>query len=145
MIKQHPFIMFGILLTILVYSNWLLIFVGPTPWGIIYKENQGDWLQWFGTLISGFIGGLFTFLGVKITIDNEKVKSNYENKKLVLPLIKIKESEYDYRWTYLQFDFIFTQERKKDLQDTAHVTIKIRNVGERIIQSIYWRFLFNLF
>ena len=30
-----------------------------------------DWLGFLGSIISGIIGGLFTFLGVKVTIKND--------------------------------------------------------------------------
>lgn len=37
-----------------------------------------DWLGFLGSIISGIIGGLFTFLGVKVTIKNDNKKRKKE-------------------------------------------------------------------
>lgn len=37
-----------------------------------------DWLSFLGSILSGVIGGLFTFLGVKVTIDNDNKKRKKE-------------------------------------------------------------------
>lgn len=37
-----------------------------------------DWLNFLGSILSGIIGGLFTFLGVKVTIDNDNKKRKKE-------------------------------------------------------------------
>lgn len=34
-----------------------------------------EWLSFFGSILGGLIGGIFTFLGVKITINNENKKT----------------------------------------------------------------------
>lgn len=33
--------------------------------------NDGDWIQFWGGYFGSIIGGIFTFVGVKITIKNE--------------------------------------------------------------------------
>ena len=43
-----------------------------------------DWVSFAGSILSGLIGGLFTFLGVKATINHEKKKiKNEENRKVL--------------------------------------------------------------
>ena len=37
-----------------------------------------EWLGFLGSIISGIIGGLFTFLGVKVTIKNDEKKRKKE-------------------------------------------------------------------
>ena len=55
-----------------------------------------DWLGFLGSIISGIIGGLFTFLGVKVTVKNDDKKRKKEEldevveKSHVLKLLIIK-------------------------------------------------------
>lgn len=93
------------------------------------------------SILGGIIGGLFTYRGVKITIDNDRKRSNFENKKNVLPLLKLNIEEYDYKNKYIQFDFIFTDESKarkrKDILNTQNITFSINNVGMRELYDLY--------
>ena len=93
------------------------------------------------SIIGGIIGGLFTYIGVKITINNDKKRADFENKKNVLPLLKLETEEYDYKNKYIQFDFLFTsgsnQRKRKNIPDTANVTFSINNVGTRELYDLY--------
>ncbi|QSX09556.1 hypothetical protein J0B03_05700 [Alkalibacter rhizosphaerae] len=125
----------------LTYFSWAFISLKIIPLGVVSEGNRGEWLQWLGSIYSGGIGGLFTYLGVKFTIDKNNEKRDYENKRTVLPLIKIESGVYDYKWTYIQFDFLLTEESKyrerKDIPDTANATICINNVGQRELYDMY--------
>ncbi|MGD6870920.1 hypothetical protein ACQCU1_01850 [Sutcliffiella horikoshii] len=133
------------LIILIIFSFWfsyVFIFV-QTPWGIISSESSGDWLQWMGGVVGGIIGGVFTFLGIKITLGHQRKDIEYENKRRALPLIDIKTGieEYDYRNKYIQFDFLLTEESKsrarKDIEDTAKITIGVDNVGLRELYDLY--------
>ncbi|MGN1379181.1 MAG: hypothetical protein ACI4XR_02135 [Bacilli bacterium] len=93
------------------------------------------------SIIGGLIGGLFTYIGVKITINNEKKQSDFENKKNVLPLLKLDTEEYDYKNKYIQYDFIFTDEckkrKRKNIPDTENITFSINNVGMRELYDLH--------
>lgn len=93
------------------------------------------------SILGGIIGGLFTYIGVKITINNDKKRADFENKKNVLPLLKLETEEYDYKNKYIQFEFLFTDESKqrkrKDIPDTANITFSINNVGMRELYDLY--------
>ena len=69
--------------------------------------DRYDWLAFIGAAIGGIIGGLFTYIGVKITIEDNKRTHELENQKNVLPLIKLENIEYDYKYKYISFDFFY--------------------------------------
>jgi len=114
-------------------------------------------LNLLGGAIGGIIGGLFTFFGVKMTINKEDKDKRLEDKKRVLPLLKLSESKYDYRYNYITCDFVTTEESKKrirkNISDTATITFSINNVGERElydlticnIDSVYFKTNSNLY
>lgn len=58
-----------------------------------------------------------------------------------MPMLKLEKGEYDYRHKYIQFDFTFTEESKnrdrKDIPNTANVTINIKNIGQRELLNLY--------
>ena len=87
-------------------------------------------ITFFGATIGGIIGGLFTYKGVKITIEDNKRVHELENKKNVLPLIKLEKLEYDSKYKYIPFDFLYTNESKKrkrkDIADTEHISFMIK-------------------
>lgn len=93
------------------------------------------------SIIASMIGGALTLFGVYLTIEDSKKEKANETKRLVMPMLKIKASEYDYKWKYIQFDFNFTEESKarerKDIPDTEHITINIKNVGKRELCDLY--------
>lgn len=93
------------------------------------------------TILGSFIAGILTLLGVIITIkenNNDKIK---ETKRLIKPLLKISATEYDYKWKYIQFDFNLTDESKnrdrKDISDTASITLNFKNIGQRELCDFY--------
>lgn len=94
-----------------------------------------------GASIGGIIGGLFTFFGVKITINDSKKQHDLENKKTVLPLLKLKQVEYEYNYKYIEFDFYYTAESKdrerKNLYHTPVISFSINNIGERELYDLY--------
>lgn len=99
-IEKHPikFLVF-FLFVLFIFSFWfsyLFIFV-KTPIGVISNDFSADWLQWIGAFMSGAIGGIFTFVGIKITLDNQRKEIQFENKRKALPLIEIKNGQKDYK------------------------------------------------
>ena len=52
------------------------------------------------SILGGLVGGLFTYFGVKKTINNDNKKYDFENKKKVLPLLKPNIEEFDYKNIY---------------------------------------------
>lgn len=92
-------------------------------------------------IIASVIAGALTLCGVYLTIEDNKKEKAIENKRLVMPMLKISASEYDYRHQYIQFDFIFTDEsvlrERKNISDTATVTIEIKNVGQRELYDLH--------
>lgn len=128
--------------TIIFYFDFFNI---PSRMGWTSTMNSKIWLEciftYTVTILSAIIGAFITIKSVKLSIeDQEKVRIE-ENKKKALPLLKIdKEEHYDYRYQYFQFNCIFTEESKererKDLSDTARVTLKINNVGMRELYNL---------
>lgn len=143
-IEKHPikFLVF-FLFVLFIFSFWfsyLFIFV-KTPIGVISNDFSADWLQWIGAFMSGAIGGIFAFVGIKITLDNQRKEIQFENKRKALPLIEIKNGQKNYKNKYIQFDFCFTEESKirkrKDIEDTAEIAICLENVGLRELYDLY--------
>ncbi|MGM0828082.1 MAG: hypothetical protein ACQEU4_07680 [Bacillota bacterium] len=131
-----------VLFIISFWSSYFLVFVkSPIGLGVISKDLSSDWLQWMGAFIGGAIGGIFAFVGIKITLENQRKEIQFENKRKALPLIDIKVGEYDYKNKYIQFDFCFTKEsherERKNIPDTANVTIALENVGLREMYDLY--------
>lgn len=93
------------------------------------------------SIIASVIAGALTLLGVYLTIEENKKEKKSDTKRLVMPMLKIFRSEYDYKWKYIQFDFNFTEESKlrerKDIPDTENITISIQNVGQRELGDLY--------
>ena len=92
-------------------------------------------------IIASVVAGTLTLFGVYLTIEDNKKEKVTETKRLVMPMLKISESKYDYKWKYLQFDFNFTDESKmrerKDIPNTENITINIENVGQRELHDLY--------
>jgi len=118
----------------------------PTKLGWAKKMNVSIWLEiimTYGvTIIVAIIGALVTIKSVQLSIDLQEERQLEEKKKEVLPLLKLeKGKENDYTYKYLQFDFLFTDESKnrkrKDIPNTANVTIKIKNIGMRELYDFY--------
>jgi hypothetical protein len=130
------------LFLIFFWFSYIFVFVkSPIGLGVISKDSSSDWLQWMGAFTGGAIGGIFAFMGIKITLENQRKEIQFENKRKALPLIDIKVGEYDYKNKYIQFDFCFTKEsyerERKNIQDTANVTITLENVGQREMYDLY--------
>lgn len=121
-------------------------------WGIDYcnipsrigldigRFNFGFWSM-YTTIIGGVLAGVLTLYGVIETIRAQHLEQKEEAKRLVMPMLKIENGKYDYRWKYIQFDFDLTKESKmrerKDIADTAVVTIEIKNVGSRELCELF--------
>lgn len=118
----------------------------PSKIGWINNINSNEWLNIIFTytvgILSALIGAYMTIRSVKMSIDEQEKVRKEEEKKKALPLLKINaEKEYDYRYKYMQFSCFFTEESKerkrKDIPDTANVTIKLENVGMRELYDLY--------
>lgn len=117
----------------------------PSRIGWINTMDSKIWLEcifnYTVTILSAIIGAFITIQSVKLSInDQEKVRIE-ENKKKALPLLKIDNAEhYDYRYKWVRFNCIFTEESKererKDISNTARVTLKINNVGMRELYNL---------
>ena len=66
------------------------------------------------TILGSIISGTLTLYGVIITIKENRNDKVEETKGMIKPLIKITSAKYDYKWKYIQFDFNFTDESKKE-------------------------------
>lgn len=118
----------------------------PSKMGWINKINSNEWLNVTFTyivgILSAMIGAYMTIRSVKLSIEEQERIRIEENKKKALPLLKVSiEEQYDYRYKYFQFDCLFTEESKKrkrkDIVDTAKVSIKLENVGMRELYDLY--------
>lgn len=129
--------------TIVFYIDYFNI---PSKLEWTKNMNSNIWLEcivtYFVTILSTIIAAFVTIRSVKMSIEAQDEVRIEENKKKALPLLKIeKEDSYDYRYKYLQFECLFTEESKerkrKDISDIANVTIKIKNVGMRELYDLY--------
>lgn len=118
----------------------------PTRLGWTNNMNSSIWLECtvtYGlTMITTVAGALVTIKSVQLSIELQEDKRLEEKKKEVLPLLKVaKEESYDYTYKYLQFDFLFTDESKKrerkNIFNTANITIKINNIGMRELYDFH--------
>lgn len=141
---KHPiWFLISLLIVLFIVSFWFTyIFVfSQSPVGVISNESSSDWLLWIGSFIGGALGGIFAFVGIRITLENQRKEVRYENKRKALPFIDINRGEYDYKNKNIQFDFCFTKESKKrkrkDIPDTAKITISIENVGMREMYNLH--------
>lgn len=124
----------------LFWVTYSFIFIS-SPIGIIEPRYNSDWLQWMSGIIGGIIGGVTTFIGIKMTISNERELIEFENKKKALPMIELSEGENSYTNKYIQVDFCFTNEsnerERKNIVDTENITIRFRNVGLRELYDFH--------
>lgn len=137
-------VLIAIFFPIIMY--YLDYFDIPSKFGWTNNLKSSEWLNVIFTyvigLISAMIGAFMTIHSVKLTINTQEKSRINDNKKQALPLLKVEpEKEYDYRYKYIQFDCLFTEESKlrirKDIVDTANVTIKLKNVGMRELYDLY--------
>lgn len=125
-----------VLILIIDYFNWLSHLIE------FQMDNFNDTLVIaVVTILGSFIAGTLTLYGVIVTIQenrNDKVK---ETKDLIKPLLKTTSAKYDYKWKYIQFDFNFTNEsrqrERKDISDTAKITLNFKNIGQRELYNFY--------
>ena len=68
-IKKHKLFCFVLSLTIILIP---IIFLTPSKFGILQKNDAQTWVSYAG----GIIGGIFTLIGVILTIEDQ-----YEQKK----------------------------------------------------------------
>lgn len=108
---------------------------------IMTNFDQTDTLSYGGTIIGSVIAGAVTLLGVLFTILAQREDQKEENKRLVMPMLKISTDEYDYKHKYIQFDTYLTEESKKrkrkNIADTKSLTIKVTNIGQRELLEMY--------
>jgi len=118
----------------------------PSQLGWSKSMDVSVWLEvimtYVVTIIAAVIGAVVTIKSVQLSINLQEQNRLEEKKKDVLPLLKVeREKEYDYRYKYLQFDCLFTEESKarerKNLANTAHATIRIKNIGMRELYDFY--------
>lgn len=137
-------VLIAIFFPIIMY--YLDYFDIPSKFGWTNNLKSSEWLNVIFTyvigLISAIIGAFMTIHSVQLTINTQEKSRINDNQKQALPLLKVEpEKEYDYRYKYIQFDCLFTEESKlrtrKDIVDTASVTIKLKNVGMRELYDLY--------
>ena len=104
------------------------------------KLNSSFWSN-YSALLGGIIGGALTLIGVVATIDENRKEQREEAIRLVMPMLKLFPADYDYKWQYIQFDANLTEEShlrpRKDIEDTAHVSFEIHNIGSRELHELY--------
>lgn len=62
-----------------------------------------EWLSFFGSIIGGLIGGLFTYFGVVLTIkQQEKNRKLEEEEKIKKKRKSIFQSVLDWKWIILK-------------------------------------------
>lgn len=142
-------ILFWIAIMIVVFPTtiyYLDYFNIPSKYGWNKNMDSDIWLGniiLYGvTILSASIGAFVTIRSVKLSIEEQEKVRISENKKKALPLLRVKgEEEYDYRYKYIQFSCLFTEESKsrkrKDIVDTAKVTIRLDNVGMRELYDLW--------
>ena len=111
-------IKFGILITIGIFIitagiSLLINIILTTTIPLNFKvAHDNDWIGYYGSVAGSLISGLVTFLGIYITIKNEKYKE-YDNKRMeILPFIKYTLEDIEYR----------KNEKYKNL-DTFHINL----------------------
>lgn len=142
--SKHPILSLIIFLALLFcisfWFSYIFVFV-ESPIGIISSDLADSWLQWLGAFIGGAIGGIFAFAGIKITLENQRKEIEFENKRKALPFIDVKAGQYEYKHRYIQLDFCLTEESKererKDIPDTAKITLSLENVGLRELYDLH--------
>lgn len=109
--------------------------------GVPVERFNGTLISAVVAIIASIIAGALTLYGVYLTIEDNKMEKRAETKRLVMPMLKIFRTEYDYKWKYIQFDFNFTEESKsrerKDIENTENISINIQNVGQRELYELY--------
>ena len=88
-----------------------------------------DWLAFAGSIIGGIIGGLFTFLGVKLTIKHDDYKKKKEEQKKIL--------EAKPRLEVVDFKEVGKHKNSKSDMDVICLTIKGVNKNDRRLEFIY--------
>lgn len=108
---------------------------------IITSYTNQDALSYGGDIIGSVIGGSVTLLGVIWTIVMQREDQKEENIRLVKPLLRVTEGDYDYKHKYIQFDANLTDESRnrprKDIANTAHITVNIKNEGQRELIDLH--------
>lgn len=135
----------GIIILFPIIIFYMDLFNFPSKMGLTNNVNYYEWLNIIFTysvsILSALIGAYMTIRSVKLSIsEQEKVRKEDEKKK-ALPLLKISEGLYDYRHKYIQFNCFITNESnkrvRKDIEDTANITIRLINVGMRELYDLY--------
>lgn len=134
-LKKYKKVYMALIIIVVAFPAVILL---KSPIGIIPRNIGVEIINYGGNIIGGFIG----LVGIYITLEYENNKTRYENKQKVIPLLEIKPIKiYEYIYKYIQFDFMFTKEswkrERKNIEDTATVSIAIKNVGYRELYDLY--------
>jgi hypothetical protein len=80
-----------------ISKQFLLSLIGIiTVFTILFLNDlSAKMVGFWGSIIGGIIGGLFTYLGVRDTIRNERIASYGNNLKSILPLLLDMEKQVD--------------------------------------------------
>lgn len=108
-------------------------------WGVPVHHLNSDLWAIIIALISSFIAGGLTLLGVKVTLDEQHSQQMEENRKLVMPMLWLEEDTYDERRRNISFDLEPTDENKqeKNISRSAALSLKITNVGARELRHMH--------
>lgn len=136
MVKKHKSIFLYI--TLIAIAIPIIVLV-PSKYGIIPLDIGKEIVGYIASIMGGVIG----IAGVYVTLNHENEKQSYENKRKALPLLDIlRADEYDYKYKYFDLDFLYTEEsrkrERKDIPDTASVSISVKNVGYRELYDLYF-------
>ena len=112
-----------------------------TAIGVDISRFNLDALAIVVSIVGCAIAGALTLWSVIKTIDASREEQKNENKRIVMPMIKISPTEYDYKQKYIVFDFNFTEESMQQLwkaDDVAtNIAINIKNVGQRELLDLH--------
>ena len=149
------FIVFILLITLGVF--YLDYYNVPTLKGFnIDNLNSNVWAV-FTTFVAALFGGGITLGGVLVTIKENRNDQIEKDRRMVMPMIKMTSAEDDYRYKYIKFDAVLTEESKirmpKDIINTCRVSLKIENLGSRElldfhvcnIKSYYFKSHYNMY
>lgn len=108
-------------------------------WGVPVHHLNSDLWAIIIALISSFIAGGLTLLGVKVTLDEQYSQQMEENRKLVMPMLWLEEDTYDEQRRSISFDREPTNESKpgKNKSRSAVLSLKITNVGARELRHLH--------
>lgn len=138
---------FIVILTIAVLSVTLILLVLDyfncfTCIGFDVKLLNLEFWSIYIAVIASLLGGAMTLFGVLITVNRQREEDYQETRRLVMPMINISYGGvYESKYKYIQLDANFTEESKrrnrKDIRNTAVITIKFTNIGMRELKNLH--------